>query len=63
MVYAIQKNPWLENVGMENAIRVFINQKLAAVVQAWEEIENPNRIEPKEIKCPRNRSNRQSNLM
>ncbi len=31
----------LENVGAENAIRLFINQKFAAATQAWEEIEDP----------------------
>jgi Na+-transporting NADH:ubiquinone oxidoreductase subunit NqrF len=32
----------VENVGMENAIRLFINEKFAAAVQAWEEIDDPN---------------------
>lgn len=31
----------LENVGAENAIRLFINHKFAAATQAWEEIEDP----------------------
>ena len=31
----------VENVGMENAIRLFINQKFAAATKAWEEIEDP----------------------
>jgi Na+-transporting NADH:ubiquinone oxidoreductase subunit NqrF len=51
----------LENVGMENAIRLFINQKFAAAVQAWEEIDDPNQkvntfIKLMEFVIPKRRS-------
>jgi Na+-transporting NADH:ubiquinone oxidoreductase subunit NqrF len=51
----------LENVGMENAIRLFINQKFAAAAQAWEEIEDPNQkvntfIKLMEFVIPKKRS-------
>ena len=31
----------VENVGAENAIRLFINEKFAAATHAWEDIEDP----------------------
>lgn len=31
----------IENVGMENAVRLFINQKFEAATKAWDEIEDP----------------------
>lgn len=51
----------VENVGMENAIRLFINEKFAAAVQAWEEIEDPNQkvntfIKLMEFVIPKRRS-------
>jgi Na+-transporting NADH:ubiquinone oxidoreductase subunit NqrF len=51
----------LENVGAENAIRLFINQKFAAAVQAWEEIDDPNQkvntfIKLMEFVIPKRRS-------
>ena len=51
----------LENVGMENAIRLFINEKFAATVQAWEEIDDPNQkvntfIKLMEFVIPKRRS-------
>ena len=51
----------VENVGMENAIRLFINEKFAAAVQAWEEIDDPNQkvntfIKLMEFVIPKRRS-------
>lgn len=31
----------IENIGMENAVRLFVNQKFEAATKAWEEIEDP----------------------